>query len=252
MNPAAALTGLLAKARADGIWSALSLAYYRLTVRRLEWRIGIETESIVSAEELSFTNPDFRPYAPTDYRYIRRAFRLLNISEDDVLLDIGCGFGRVILFAAKFYSFHKVIGLDISTYMTAVAKENRAKAIGRLNCKNVEIIARDATLYDIPDDVTVIYFFNPFAGEALTKVFEAIRNSMIRKNRSIRLLCLYPRLSSFAEQLPSQHWLVREREIALSTDMRCTLFSVRYANEAGPGASPALSDQPLARRAPDP
>jgi SAM-dependent methyltransferase len=211
MSSVAVLHGLIAKARTDGIWSALMLAYYRLSVRWIERRLGIETESIISARELGFTNPDFRFYAPTDYRNIRRAFQLLDMSKNDVLLDMGCGLGRVVLFAAKFYPFRKVIGLDVSHQLVAMARENKTRALTRLPCKEIEIIAADATEYEIPDDVTVIYFANPFAGDVLAKVFAAIRTSVARRPRSVRLLCIYPQRSSFAEQMPFGEGCIKER-----------------------------------------
>jgi SAM-dependent methyltransferase len=232
MSSTTALIGLIAKARADGIWSALSLAHYRLTVRWMEWRIGIETESIMSTSELGFTNPDFRFYAPTDYRNIGRALQLLDISGSDVLLDMGCGLGRVVLFAAKYYSFRKIIGIDISHHLVAIAQENRARAIRHLSCKEVDIIAADATQYEIPDDVTVIYFANPFAGDALAKVFAAIHASVTRQPRPVRLLCIYPLRSSFAEQMPFDDGCYKEREISLPDDMRCALFSLKLQSKS--------------------
>src|SRR6185312_2458247 len=106
---------LVRLALSEGLGHVSALALYRAQVRYLERRLGIKTETIISVREYGFTSEELRDYVPTDYRHLRRALKLLRVSSCDVFLDIGCGLGRAIVYAAHFYSPRRVIGIDITT-----------------------------------------------------------------------------------------------------------------------------------------
>jgi hypothetical protein len=57
-----------------------------------------------------------------------------------------------------------------------------------LLCQDVEIINEDVIKYDIPDDVTVVYMYNPFRGAIFDKVIEKLIASVDRNPRRIRLI----------------------------------------------------------------
>jgi hypothetical protein len=50
----------------------------------------------------------------------------------------------------------------------------------------------DAQEFDVPDDVTVVYLFNPFMGDAFARSVERIRESLARKPRPLRIIYFYP------------------------------------------------------------
>jgi hypothetical protein len=52
-------------------------------------------------------------------------------------------------------------------------------------CKKVEIIGENAARYEIPSDVTVIFFFSPFSREILAQVLENIRRSLAAHPRKV-------------------------------------------------------------------
>lgn len=52
----------------------------------------------------------------------------------------------------------------------------------------------DAADYGIPDDMTIAYFFYPFAGETFRRVIENIVDSLGRNPRRIRLIYACPHL----------------------------------------------------------
>ena len=47
----------------------------------------------------------------------------------------------------------------------------------------------DATTFEVPTDVTTIYFNNPFAGKILAKVLHKIRKSYEQQPRRIKIIC---------------------------------------------------------------
>jgi SAM-dependent methyltransferase len=232
MDVAAVVNGFKAKLRKDGLGSTLSLIWYRFTVRWLEHRLGIDTDAIITCASLGYLNVDSRDYVPTNYWNLRRAFRLLtNIGSDDVFLDFGSGLGRVVIFAALFHKFRRVIGMEVSEHLNAVARQNVERARPRLRCQQVEIHTADVTRYDVPDDATVLYFFNPFVGKLLESCFAAIKASIRRNPRSVRLLCMYPRGFAFGAQIERQQWLRREAQTDFPDGMQCCLLRVECATE---------------------
>jgi hypothetical protein len=227
MDVAAVVNGFKAKLRQDGLGSTLALIWYRFTVRWIEHRLGIKTDTVITSTSLGYTNVASRDYVPTDYWNLRRAFRLLtNIDPEDVFLDFGSGLGRVVIFAALCHKFRRVVGMEVSEHLNAVARRNVERALPRLRCQEIEIYTADVTRYDVPDDATVLYFFNPFVGELLESAFVAIKASIRRKPRSVRLLCVYPRGFAFGAQIERQQWLCREAQTELPNGMQCSLLRV--------------------------
>jgi precorrin-6B methylase 2 len=67
------------------------------------------------------------PYVPTPQEVVDEMLKLANIKSSDVLYDLGCGDGRIVVTAAKRYGIHAV-GVDINPERIAEATENARKA----------------------------------------------------------------------------------------------------------------------------
>ncbi len=87
-----------------------------------------------------------------------------------VFIDLGCGKGRTLILAAK-EGFRRVIGVEFSPELAAVARENARRADA-----SVEIVEMDACLYIPPDDDLLIYMYNPFGGQVVDSVLRNLRN----------------------------------------------------------------------------
>ncbi len=46
----------------------------------------------------------------------------------------------------------------------------------------------DAAAYEIPDDVTVVYFYYPFVGDTFRRVMDNLAASLARRPRRLRLI----------------------------------------------------------------
>src|SRR5882724_1819281 len=67
------------------------------------------------------------PYVPTTDPAVQAMLKLADVKKTDVVYDLGCGDGRIIIAAAKDFGAHGV-GIDINPERISEAKENARKA----------------------------------------------------------------------------------------------------------------------------
>lgn len=72
--------------------------------------------------------PQLAPYVPTPHEVVDRMLTLAGVTMSDVVVDLGCGDGRIPIAAAKKYGA-RGIGVDIDPQRIAEANAN-AKAAG--------------------------------------------------------------------------------------------------------------------------
>ena len=183
----------LALARAMRRQLALARARVRFRSEQLAIRVferGLDFEGHVSEPE--HDHPDRVHYVPSPRWMLPRVLRLLGVSDRDTLVDFGCGKGRVVHQAAK-RPFRRVIGVEISPALAEIARTNLATRRHQHRCPNVEIVVADAKEFPVPDDLTIAYFWHPFAGETREAVLRGIIDSIDRHPRRVRLIYLGPR-----------------------------------------------------------
>ncbi len=190
----------------------------RIRDGRLDRQFGIYSSPKRSSKELGFQSPDLVPYQAVSFSDLREILDNSSISSRDVLLDFGSGMGRVVCFAAVRYELQSVMGVEISPQLCEIARRNLEGLRPRFKCCDVKIVNADAVEYEVPDHVTLVYFFNPFRGEVLTQVLENIERSCRRSPRRIRVL-FYGTVSSrgFREEASRHPWLILEATRLLRT-----------------------------------
>ncbi|MCS7043633.1 MAG: class I SAM-dependent methyltransferase [Bryobacteraceae bacterium] len=67
-------------------------------------------------------SPDV-PYVPTTERAVEAMLELAKVTKNDIVYDLGCGDGRIVVTAAKKYGARGV-GIDINPERIAEAREN--------------------------------------------------------------------------------------------------------------------------------
>jgi hypothetical protein len=82
--------------------------------------------------------------------------------------------------------------LRIYESLTKIARENIRKNRTRLRCKNIELVTMDVLDFEIPDDMTIAYFFNPFVNELFTGVLDNIHRSLQMAPRPLWIIYLNP------------------------------------------------------------
>ena len=66
------------------------------------------------------------PYVPTTDDAVREMLKLGGVKKTDIVYDLGCGDGRIVIAAAKLGA--RAVGIDIDPQRIAEAKANAAKA----------------------------------------------------------------------------------------------------------------------------
>ena len=172
-------------------WRKTILLYQTRVVEAYRDRkLGVRTRGFIDRRELGHTDESV-DYDPIDYGCLDRVFTYLRPQTEDVFLDYGCGKGRVVVTAAT-YPFAKVLGIELSPDLSEAARENVASAGERLCCRQLHIVTADATTYDVPDDVTVVFLFNPFTGSILSAVQDNLRKSLLRCARPMQVVYVHP------------------------------------------------------------
>lgn len=156
-----------------------------------EWPAGVDTSSIVLLRDIGLESNERLDYHPTPWLALRRVLAEDDVAGHDVFLDFGCGKGRVLLQAAA-RPFRKVIGVELSPELAEIARRNIAGSLLSLKCQNIEVVVADAMNYRVPDDVTVVYFFNPFQGEIFAGALAQILASLRRRSREITVIYMAP------------------------------------------------------------
>ncbi len=62
------------------------------------------------------------PYVPTPEVVVDRMLQLANVGPDDVVYDLGCGDGRIVLQALAKYNVKKAVGIEIREDLVKVAR----------------------------------------------------------------------------------------------------------------------------------
>ncbi len=126
------------------------------------------------------------PYEPTPYSVLERLADSGLIGKDDVVLDYGCGKGRVSFFLS-YRTKAKTIGIEYDERIYEGALENRKTAKVKEN-----FVLTRAEEYEVPAEVNRCYFFNPFSVEILHKVMARIIESWYDSPREVFLFFYYP------------------------------------------------------------
>ena len=98
--------------------------------------------------------PDLAIYEPTPPEVVEQMLCLADISTGDVLYDLGCGDGRIVVAAAKKYGI-RAIGMDISPTRIAEARANARKHGVE---DRVQLILGDAKVADLRGATVVTMF----------------------------------------------------------------------------------------------
>lgn len=82
--------------------------------------------ALVFAQETAPRTPDV-PYVPTRQEVVDGMLKLAKVTKNDVIYDLGCGDGRIVITAAKEYGATGT-GIDINPERIEEARANAAKA----------------------------------------------------------------------------------------------------------------------------
>src|ERR1700675_2888491 len=93
------------------------------------WVVLLAAAALAQAPDQIQINP---PYVRTPDKVVSAMLKLASVNASDIVYDLGCGDGRIVIAAAKEYGAHGV-GIDIDPERVQEARENARKAgVGNL------------------------------------------------------------------------------------------------------------------------
>src|SRR5215472_13197092 len=91
------------------------------------WSLLLLSVSLAAAQSAQPKRAPDVPYIPTTEEAVKAMLKLADVKSSDVVYDLGCGDGRIVIAATQEYRAHGV-GIDINPERIAEAKENAKKA----------------------------------------------------------------------------------------------------------------------------
>ena len=172
------------------------------------------------------------PYVPTPYDVVNRMLELAGVTRDDVVYDLGCGDGRIVITAAERFGARGV-GIDYDPERIAEANANAARrGVDDL----VTFIHQDAMEADVSEATVVTLYLLSSSNRRLRPIL----TRQLRAGRAHRVARL-PHGRLAAGRDPRVRGRARHRPHALPVARRRR----RAAVDSTPRSSPAAG-------APDP
>lgn len=128
-------------------------------------------------------------YEPTAYSVLLRLAERGYISEENTLIDYGCGKGRVSFLLSR-RTGCRAIGIEYNDEIYEIAVQNLEHFRGDRG--KITFVNADAEHFDLPPEADRFYFFNPFSVRILYPVLERIYASYFEDPRQMYLFFYYP------------------------------------------------------------
>jgi hypothetical protein len=144
--------------------------------------------------------------ANTAYDVLSEVFPPGSIREGDVLVDVGCGKGRVLNWWLSRGYRNKIIGIELDP---AIAEQTRRR-LRRFH--NVCVITGDV-IENLPPDGTVYYLYNPFTLPVVRAFSDRLARSL-DGSKEVRIYYFHPSSASLAVFENDPRWQIAERRPA--------------------------------------
>lgn len=106
--------------------------------------------------------------ANSDYGAVAETFGRTTIGRDDVIVDVGCGKGRVINYLLSRKTKNRIVGVELDPDIA----QSTAHRLRRY--RNVTILT--GNILDLwPEDATLFYLYNPFGEDVVRSVSQRLK-----------------------------------------------------------------------------
>jgi SAM-dependent methyltransferase len=154
--------------------------------------LGVSTRGGVVTDSSMFNSGgDNCPYSGSQWLPVRRVLKSLAPGPADVFVDLGSGKGKVLLIAGRL-PYRRVVGIEIDEGLSRCAEHNIVKARHRLSAEDINSINVSVLEWRLPDDVSVVFMYNPFIGQTFYSAIDRIFESYNRKPRALHIVYGYP------------------------------------------------------------
>jgi SAM-dependent methyltransferase len=163
--------------------------------RSFDERHGTDTAGSVEPDQLGIADETTRGqailYLPSPLRVTR--WMLDHVGVDPAqrtFVDLGCGKGRVLLVAAQ-RPFRRVVGIEISEQLAAIAADNAERYVGPpARQAGIDVITADVTTVDLPATDLLIHAYHPFGTDILAGVLARLAASLAATPRRVAIAYL--------------------------------------------------------------
>jgi hypothetical protein len=159
-----------------------------MNMNEKEWDKKLRIDTIGRVD--THADEYYYPYEPTPYSVLQRLAESDFVSKETVLVDYGCGKGRVG-FYLNYVLGCQTIGVECEVGVYWQAKENQSTYIKAAKSGSVGFVLGKAEEFLI-SEANSFYFFNPFSVEILKGVIGRILDSYYDNPREMTLFFYYP------------------------------------------------------------
>lgn len=215
------VTNAVSYLQKHGISGFMRELMYRASTTFYERYFGVDTRGYINPEDLGFPNAEFHAYSAVGYNELFKMLERIPVRKSEsAFLDYGSGKGRAVVVAAS-YPFKRVIGIELSLSLLEAAKDN-ARKMRHKRAESIDLYQADATQFVVPEDVNIIYFFNPFKGQVLQDVVNNIHDSY--KNHPREIYILFFNNAFFEKITADQNWIRRIYQTSFYPVHSCGLY----------------------------
>ncbi len=181
----------------------LAQRLYALRARWEDRRLG--GISVEQRKPSRFAAQGAEAVQSSDYRALDRIFRRhIRLTAQDVLVDVGCGEGRVLTYLAGRGCKARLVGVELDPQVAGTARSRTR------DCPGVEILCADIlddSTTELLRQGTVYYLFNPFNGKIFSKFIARLEKTA---PHTVRLAYLFDYYAGYLEGRPGWQKLAGE------------------------------------------
>jgi SAM-dependent methyltransferase len=204
ISPQFVLGWLKEKLKKKGLRGVADFAISFISDYWFDLRYGTSTSGWIPRNKLITRSNNIHHsgrYQATKVRPFRKLMKLLSFPENSILIDVGCGKGKVLMMASE-YGFKKILGVEFSPDLCAIARNNidvyRKRRSGPV--ADIEVVESDIIDYDLRGEENVFYLYNPFDDVILGRLIKNIEQSVKKRPRKIWLIYHTPRYTDIIER----------------------------------------------------
>lgn len=132
-------------------------------------------------------------YEPTSYHVLEILSKVYSFTDEDSLVDFGCGKGRINFYINYFFN-STVTGIEMNSFFYKEAIDNKKDYLKKYKKKTdkINFLNCFAEEYKINPSDNKFYFFNPFSIQIFMKIISNILISVEEHERTVDIILYYP------------------------------------------------------------
>lgn len=173
-------------------WLAAFMIYHEI---RGEKKYQLNTTAPSELKNLTIVSGDPKQgsrYEAVNYFILEQLLaRVVQLTDSRSFIDLGCGKGRAMVVATH-YGFTNIKGIDFAKEVCDSATKNM-QAVSKIKNIQYRVICSDVLDYQLTENDSVFFMFNPFDKQVLFNFLENVEASLEKHPRIIYFLYASPR-----------------------------------------------------------